>query len=259
MKVMAINSSPRPAQQSKTGMMLGALVEGLREAGAEVDLVELRDKHVKFCLGCYACWTKTPGRCIQRDDMTRELYPQWLASDMAVYATPLYNDGLSAAMKVFVERTLPSYEPWLDRRNGRTHHPLRGHHPAIVILSVAGMPEPANFDLLSAHVNYTFRKSGKRLWAEIYRPAAESLAAPSFAQQRADVLEATRQAGRELVETSAVSEKTLARIAQPLADPEVINEGANRFWRILIEARMTPREFFSKRAGNGSGPKGERN
>lgn len=244
MQVMAINSSPRSPKQSKTYIMLEALVKGMHEAGAAVEMVNLRKKKIKFCLGCYTCWTKTPGRCIHQDDMTKELYPMWLESDIAVYATPLYNDGLSAAMKVFIERTLPSYEPWLDRKNGRTYHPLRDRHPAIVILSVAGMSEDVNFDLLSAHVNYTFRKSGKRLLAEIYRPAAETMAIPLFKDKWEDVLAATGQAGRELVEIGAVSEGTMRRIKQPLADPEEINRMANKFWRICIDQGLTPAEFM---------------
>ena len=41
MKVMALNSSPRGDGQSKTAIMLNSLVEGMREAGAEVEVVSL--------------------------------------------------------------------------------------------------------------------------------------------------------------------------------------------------------------------------
>ena len=37
MNVLALNSSPRTGGQSKTEMMLNHLVQGMREAGAEVD------------------------------------------------------------------------------------------------------------------------------------------------------------------------------------------------------------------------------
>ena len=45
---------------------------------------------MKYCFGCYSCWTKTPGVCIHKDDMTKELYPKFLASDLTILATPLY-------------------------------------------------------------------------------------------------------------------------------------------------------------------------
>ena len=86
MKVLALNSSPRGGGQSKTEIMLKSLVQGMVEAGAEVEIVDLRKKKVKNCAGCFSCWTKTPGTCIHNDDMTQELFPKWLESDLVVYA-----------------------------------------------------------------------------------------------------------------------------------------------------------------------------
>ncbi len=59
MKILAVNSSPRNDRHSKTKMMLNALVEGMRGAGAEVTVVDLRKKRVKNCTGCM---TAGPGR-----------------------------------------------------------------------------------------------------------------------------------------------------------------------------------------------------
>ena len=70
MKVIALNSSPRGEGISKTGMLLDALVEGMREAGAEVETIHLRQKKINNCIGCYTCWTKSPGVCVHKDDMT---------------------------------------------------------------------------------------------------------------------------------------------------------------------------------------------
>jgi hypothetical protein len=47
MKVLALNSSARTGGQSKTKLMLNHLVEGMREAGADVDGVNLREKNIK--------------------------------------------------------------------------------------------------------------------------------------------------------------------------------------------------------------------
>jgi multimeric flavodoxin WrbA len=44
MKVLALNSSPRKEGQSKTELMLGHLVSGMQEAGADVETVHLREK-----------------------------------------------------------------------------------------------------------------------------------------------------------------------------------------------------------------------
>jgi multimeric flavodoxin WrbA len=129
MKVLALNSSPRGAGQSKTELMLDHLVQGMREAGANVELVDLRKKTIKNCVGCFTCWTKTPGLCIHKDDMTNELFPTFLESDLVIYATPLYHFTLNATMKAFIERTLPILQPFFEQAAGATHHPLRRESP----------------------------------------------------------------------------------------------------------------------------------
>ena len=109
MKVIAFNSSPGAEGVSKAGIMLDALAEGMREAGAEVEIVPLRKKKINNCIGCYTCWTRTPGVCVHKDDMTGELFPKWLEADIAVYATPLYHYTMNASMKALIERTLPCW------------------------------------------------------------------------------------------------------------------------------------------------------
>ena len=91
MRILALNSSPRSGGESKTEMMLNYLVEGMRDAGAEVEIVNLCEKKIKNCIGCLTCWSKTPGKCIHKDDMTQELLPKWRSSDLVVYASPLYH------------------------------------------------------------------------------------------------------------------------------------------------------------------------
>ena len=56
-----------------------------------VDLSFLKDETVKYidlsslrianCVGCFGCWTKTPGKCVIRDDATW-VYPCIAASTL---------------------------------------------------------------------------------------------------------------------------------------------------------------------------------
>ena len=48
MKILSINSSPRTGGQSKTDQMLNNLVKGMQEAGAEVEVVNLREKKLSI-------------------------------------------------------------------------------------------------------------------------------------------------------------------------------------------------------------------
>ena len=70
MKVLALNGSPR-MKSSSTFHMLDPLLEGMRSAGAETELVHLRKLDLRECIGCYTCWVRTPGKCIfhEKDKM----------------------------------------------------------------------------------------------------------------------------------------------------------------------------------------------
>jgi len=244
MKVLALNSSPRSEGQSKTRLMLDHLVQGMKEAGADVEVIHLRSKTVKDCIGCFTCWTKTPGVCIHKDDMTSELYPKWLQSDLVVYATPLYHYTVNAGLKAFIERTLPVLQPFFEEREGRTKHPLRAKHPAVVMLSVAGFPEDLVFDQLSSWAHFVFREG---LVAEIYRAGAETLTVPIFAEKATKILKATKQAGRELVESMKLSSETMAQIKQPFSeDKNILHKMGNLFWKACIAEGVTPKEFGEK-------------
>ena len=245
MRILAVNSSPRSGGRSKTELMLNHLVEGMQEAGAKVEIVNLREKEIKNCIGCFTCWTKTPGKCLHKDDMTNELFPKWLEADLVVYATPLYYHFMNAAMSTFLERTLPAIQPFFERSEGKTHHPLRQKVPSTVLLSVCGFPEESEFDALSEFVKRT-RHKGVKMVAEIYRPAAEVMTNAFLEDKKNDILDATKLAGRELVQSMKISPETMARIRQPLTDAQTFADLGNIYWKTCIAEGVTPKEFKEK-------------
>lgn len=243
MKVLAINSSPRTGGQSKTEMLLTPLVEGMRSAGADAEVVELRKKNINYCIGCYTCWTKTPGQCLQKDDMSQELFPKFLEADIVILASPLYYFSINAAMKTFLERTLPVAEPFIKFRGDRSFHPLRHKHPSLVVVSVAGFPENSVFDQLSSYMKFLYSRI---LLAEIYRAGAEFLMAPPMKDIRENILSAVHQAGVELVASRQVSPEIMARITRPLGQTQDILSLANLWWETCIANQMTPKEMEAK-------------
>jgi len=245
MKVMAINSSLRGGGQSRTELMMTHLVKGMREAGAEVEVVHLRQKKINYCIGCFTCMTKTPGKCVQNDDMTNELFPKWLESDLVVYATPLFHHTVNAPMKTFIERCFPICEPFLEQDDsGRWVHPLRHKRPAVAVLSVCGFLEESAFEGLSHYVNFLFHR--EKPVAEIYRTASHLITQAPYKHKLGDILEATRQAGHELVESMAVSPLTMARIKQPIDDVQSVRDATNMFWKSCIAEGVTPKTFEQK-------------
>jgi multimeric flavodoxin WrbA len=69
MKALAINSSPNKGK-GNTALILKPFLEGMKEAGAEVELYHTSDLKINPCQGDLSCWLRTPGECIHNDDMS---------------------------------------------------------------------------------------------------------------------------------------------------------------------------------------------
>ncbi len=229
MHILAFNSSPRDNQTSKTEIVLQRFLEGARRAGADTETLYLRDYKIKHCLGCFSCWVKTPGRCVQKDDMAEQLFDRYIAADLVVLATPLYHYSMNARMKMFIERTLPMVGPEFADRGERTGHPYRFEKvPRIAVISVCGFPEQQHFRALSLNMQMIFKDL---LVAEIYRHTSEALPAPPLAAKVQEVLAAVSRAGEELVREGKVQPETLAAATQDLAPRELIIQVANEYWQ----------------------------
>ncbi|MBW2323382.1 MAG: flavodoxin family protein, partial [Deltaproteobacteria bacterium] len=163
--------------------------------------------------------------------------------DLCILATPLYHYTVNAQMKTFIERTLPIAQPFFEKRDGVTRHPLRHAPPPTVVISVAGFPEESVFDQLKSYVNYLYRNL---VVAEIYRSSAELLRKSPANKAMKDILEATIQGGRELAESMKIFPETMARIKQPLTSFESMAPLGNLMWQTCIDEGVTPAEFQKK-------------
>jgi multimeric flavodoxin WrbA len=232
MQLVAFNSTPRDAQTSKTDLLLKAFLAGAQEAGADCELFYLRNYKIMACQGCFGCWTKTPGRCGQSDDMTNLLFPKFIQADIAVLASPLYYFSMNACLKAFVDRTLPMFEPKFTDSGEETGHPLRfGRMPKIVTLSVCAYPDPDSFRALALNWNMVF---GPYLTVEIYRHSSEFFEIPDLAPMVKQILEGAYQAGIEMVRSGQIAGTTLKQITQDLAPRASLIEMANRYWRQVL-------------------------
>lgn len=83
MNVLAFNSSPK-MEKGNTALILNPFLEGMREAGAEVELLYIKKLKIAPCLGCFSCWLKTPGECVQKDDV-QQIIPKMREADIVVY------------------------------------------------------------------------------------------------------------------------------------------------------------------------------
>ncbi len=240
MQILALNSSPRGKEESKTELVLQKFLEGARTAGAECETLYLRNYRIKHCVGCFGCWFETPGRCVQKDDMTGELYDRFIASDITVLASPLYHFNLNARLKAFIERTLPMLQPDFVDHGQRTGHPLRvAKAPRIVALCVCAFPEPENFQAMSLNLKMIF---GRGLVAEIYRHSSEFMTIPQLAPQVAEVLAAVAKAGEELVRLGRVEPDTQAALSRDLAPRAMLIRAANEHFAQKLARHTNPAE-----------------
>lgn len=79
-------------------------------------------------MGCFGCWTKTPGQCVIRDDAT-QIYPCIAQSEAVLYVSRLAYGGYDTPMKTMLERAIPVQQAFIRIHQGETHHVQRDVKP----------------------------------------------------------------------------------------------------------------------------------
>ena len=233
-KILAVQGSPRP-KVSNTEILLQEFLKGARSQGAESETIYLKEKNIHPCVGCFTCWTKTPGVCAFKDDMP-ELLEKVRSCNILVYATPLYNFNMTAYLKAFQERTLPLLDPHLIKKGEVYRHPLRyDMDTKIVLISNCGFPEASHFDGLCHVFHHIEESTGRPLIGRLLVPAGELLKQAGMREKVKDVLQAAYQAGVEVVRDGRVSDETEAKIRKPAISPDELAEMANLWWDSHLE------------------------
>ncbi len=97
---------------------------------------------VAHCLGCFDCWVKTPGMCVEAD-AGREIAKAVVRSDVTVFFTPVTFGGYSPELKKMVDRLVQIASPFFGMDHGEVHHPPRyAHLPRLVVVGVQRHPNP---------------------------------------------------------------------------------------------------------------------
>lgn len=96
--------------------------------GRDFEYVDLSALKIAPCVGCFGCWTRTPGRCVIRDDAVR-VYPLIAASDEVVYVSRIRYGGYDSVMKRMLERAIPVQQAFIRIHGGETHHVQRAVEP----------------------------------------------------------------------------------------------------------------------------------
>ena len=103
-KVIVISTSLRPGSNSHA--MAEQFAKGAETAGHQVELVSLRGRDIKFCIGCLSC--QKTGACVIKDDVPA-IMESVLNADVVCWATPIYYYEMSGQMKTLIDRMNAMY------------------------------------------------------------------------------------------------------------------------------------------------------
>lgn len=228
MKVLAINGSPH-GRYGNTEKILENFMLGAGSAGAETETIYLNEKKIGHCSGCFGCWTKTPGKCVQKDDM-EELLEKLRDADIEVFATPLYYFTVTGLMKDFMDRMLPLSNPEMKSGDIRDSHTRRYERETLqkaVLISNCGFPGQYNFSGLLE----TFKVMTRgQLAASILRSQGGILRSTEALPALEVFFSAVRDAGCQVVRNGAIFQETQKILDMDLIDPEIYVRNANSSW-----------------------------
>ena len=232
MKITAFNGSPK-ADHGNTHVIVTALLEGATKTGVSTENVLLACKKIGHCIGCFTCWTKTPGKCVLKDDM-EDLLKKYMASDIVIMASPLYVDHVTGIMKDFMDRSLPLVCPQFEMGcAGQTRHVSRYEkYPSIVWVSNCGFPEKDQFAVLRLACERDIRNNEADIISEIYRSQGPLLTSddPELKPALNRYKELLRQAGEEIVSKRKIPALLQAELDKPLVPEDEYSKGVNESW-----------------------------
>ena len=230
MKVVAINSSPRK-NKGLTANILRPFLEGIREGNADIDLFYTKDLTINHCLSCYQCWTKTPGKCNQKDDMA-VILPKFRNADVWVFASPIYCDGITGSMKTLIDRLIPLLKPFTELRDGRCRHPMREDvKPGkVVYVSSAAWWKMENFDPMITYFKAFCNNYSREFAGALLRPHSVALVPLRKEPVFEDISSAAKKAGNQIITQGKISQEFLSTISQELMPQDSYIDVINKGW-----------------------------
>ena len=103
-KVVVLSTSLR--SHSNSELLAKSFVEGAKDSGNKVKYISLKNKDIRFCIGCLVC--QKTGHCVIKDDVA-DIMNSVLEADVVVWSTPIYYYEMSGQMKTLIDRLNPMY------------------------------------------------------------------------------------------------------------------------------------------------------
>ena len=148
MKILVLNGSPK--KKSDTFRLTDAFLKGLNRNGQhEVNIINVIDKKIGPCRGCFGCWQRGDGHCVIPDDQNAilDLYRN---ADVIIWSFPLYCYGMPSHLKAVLDRTIPLVKmKMVQNPDGTVRHEALADFSRIHTLVICGCGFPhweGNFD-----------------------------------------------------------------------------------------------------------------
>ena len=235
MKILLINGSPK-GDRSNTLKLSKAFLEGILEIDkdAEIRQMNLSEKKIAPCRGCFACWNKTPGKCVMTDDMQEGIEGE-LWADLMIWSFPLYYFSVPGLLKNFIDRQLPMNLPFMEEQEGQTGS---GGHPSRydmsgkrhLLISTCGFyTAKNNYDSVTKLFDHV---CGAGQYESIFCGQGELFRVPELKARTDEYLECVRQAGREYAQKQAISEDAKEKLRELLYPRDVFEKMADASWGV---------------------------
>lgn len=236
MNILAINGSPK-GERSNTWRLTSAFLRGItaREESAcgqtpAVETLHVAELDIKPCLGCFSCWSKTPGTCCLHDDM-QAIIEKILWADVIIWSFPLYYFGLPGPLKNLIDRQLPMSLPFMSVEAQNGGHPSRYDMSGkrTVVISTCGFyTAKGNY---SGVTDLFDRLCGKGGYTALFCGQGELFRVKELAERTDEYLSHVEKAGEEFVDGDITGE-TRAKLDQDLFPRDVFETMADASWRV---------------------------
>lgn len=134
MKIVVLQGSPN--KKGSTFILADCFRQGAEDAGHTVEMIDVAHAKIHPCTGCIHCGYEGP--CVQKDDV-ESIRKKILDGDMLVFATPLYYYGMSAQLKILIDRFC-AFNSSIQRKGMKS-----------ALLTVAWNSDSWTFEALEAH------------------------------------------------------------------------------------------------------------
>ena len=238
MNVLVINGSPK-GQNGNTFKITQAFLDG---AGYTADVIDVYKLNIKPCVGCFACWKKTPGKCVISDDMSAVL-EKIISADIIAWSFPLYYFSIPGGLKNVIDRQLPMNLPFMvagAESGGHPSHYDLSHQRHVVISTCGFWTSKGNYEAVNAQFSHIYKAGG---FTAIYCGQGELFSVPELKARTDEYLKLAHQAGAEFA-SGKISVDTLEQLAQPLYAREVFEQMADASWGISDDGGVSDDDSY---------------